>query len=358
MKKFILLGIFVITCLPEALSNSQIQQLYFECDGCTADEMRQEAASTWIAGRRAEAHVFNESNRQYMKFRVYKRIMGTGHETWTNITASPSTPNQSVMSSFLDLIDKKRALELAIKNKYVEITEDGEAVVHDVSELGSDSSGSSPKQNVINLEEALAHSVRTGDPLLPDRCSSPRPVSNHDYTAVKWLGMQNGKAALFDVITHGFELTSVGNMPEFFAANKKFFDALEATGARVAAQTGALLSVIGKDSNEIQVKTPDNGEMFVTLNFRGQGYAEITFAVDGNCNEIPLTEEDLYGEYIFTADNNPIYLENYISARFGTSFIGNFGSTSGGICGVKSINCSYTEGGDLLGCTRRCLSRN
>jgi hypothetical protein len=336
----ITLGIISFTKSAQAM-----QQYYFECNGCTNSQMQLKAAGKWIAGWRADAHVFNEEEKVYKKYRVYKQIMGQGEETWTNISASMTTPNQQILTAFENLVDSKRIALEAVKDVILIINSDGTFDVRNKNNYIQEK-----KYNETQAAQVVRSKAKEGEDDFPPGCTAPAIPSTADTSLlpIYYLTSAFGKAELFNDINNNFNQRSIGNWPKFFHDNKLFAEALAASDIPVAAQAGQLLRVFGKSADNIQVGTPDGGTMSVSLNFSNEK-AVITEAFDGNCNEIPLSTPETLIIFKFSQNNSVGQLEGWLGGM-GISINGSY---RGLVCRVRALTCSTLPSGSIK-CTRSC----
>lgn len=345
--KYVYITLITLVIISFTTQAQATQQYYFECNGCSDSQMKMKAASKWIAGWRADAHVFNEEDKIYKKYRVYKQVMGEGEEQWTNITASQAAPDQQLLTAFENLVDSKRIALEAIKDIIVVINPDGTFDVQNKDNY---------RQEKINDEIQLAQVVGSRENESQDDftagCTAPRIPSSADIslTPIHYLSNASGKSELFNDINENFNQRSLGNWPKFFDDNKVFAEALAASDIPVAAQAGQILRVFGKSLNNILVGTPDGGRMSVSLNF-ANSTGTITQAFDGNCNEIPLTAPETLTIFRFGENNSVGQLEGWLGGM-GINIHGSYGA-GGLVCRVRALTCSTLTNGSRQ-CTRSC----
>ncbi|MGB3727149.1 MAG: hypothetical protein WA981_15475 [Glaciecola sp.] len=319
------------------------QQFYFECNDCTDVQMQSKATSTWFGGYRADAHVFNEKDKIYKKYRLIKQTMGQGEEIWTNVVALPRTPNQHVLTAFNNLVDSKRVVAQAASQIIVVIRPDGNYDIEDRDVYYSEKKSRGKQTQSVSPTQDVGGA-------LPDSCIAPA-YAGSNLTAISFLESATGRAKLFEEINKTFEARSIGNWPKLLDDSKEFAEALEVLQIPVVSQAGSLLRIFAKTtSSGLVVATPDGGRMKVSLDFASET-ATIELALDGNCNEIPLSVPETHKIYEFTLNNNVNRLENWLQ-NMGMRISGSYG-TRGLICKVRTLSCSTPYNGQRT-CTREC----
>lgn len=312
-------------------------KLYFECDKCSVSQMQVKATSKWIIGDQAEAHVFNETDKLYKKYWVYKEVVTNESlieegEAFTKISASPRQPNETIKQAFESYIDSKRALVENIKDISVKLVSNDSVVLQQYASRNYTETTTQKNSDSSILE-----------------CKS-REVSGSERTAHDYIMSHYARTDLFNSITEEFNASGVGNMPEFIAKHDKLFNALEATGIPIVSQAGHTLSVIGRGSNAIEVLTADNGRMYVELNFKRKT-AKIDEAFDGDCNQIPTAPTDnIVGEFRFSTVSGATRMENLIMG-YGASITGSHNWLS---CELTGTSCWIHSNGQKS-CSRKCL---
>ena len=317
--------LLILFLAPAAMANNKF---YVECNGCSEGKMKVKAVSVRLIGSSGESHVFNEKDKIYRKYRIYKEtVTGPGNEpreTSVKTTAIQTSPNLAIKDAFEEYVDAKRIIDRNVEGMSLTLY----------------------ANDVVQMNTPLRSAYKaTSD----ERCTS-REVASDEKTAHDYIKSRSNREDLFDAVNQEFDSSGVGNMTEFFARHKKLFDTIAAAGISIGSNIGHTLSVIGANSNEIEILTPDNGRMFVALDFRRE-LATIQYASDGNCNEIPLNESaPMVGEYRFDSITGMNNMEELLGS-LGASFKGTY--LSGGFrCGQYVLTCSITNG--TRTCTRSC----
>lgn len=346
--KYTYLILFTLAIIGFCKSAEATQQYYFECNGCTSSQMQLKAASKWIAGWHADAHVFNEEDKIYKKYRVYKQAMGQGEETWTNITVSQAASNQQILTAFENLVDSKRIALEAVKDVIVIINSDGTFDVRNI-----DSYYQERIDNETQAAQVVGSREHESKDDFTEGCTAPLIPSIADITLtpIYYLTNASGKSELFNDINANFNARSIGNWPKFFDDNKLFAEALAASHIPVAAQAGQLLRVFGKSTTNILVGSPDGGRMSVSLDFLSKT-GKITQAFDGNCNEIPLSAPETLTIFRFSENNSVGQLEGWLGGM-GIPISGSYGGEL--VCRTRALTCSTLTSGSVQ-CTRSCAS--
>jgi hypothetical protein len=338
MKRLILLASFI---MGYAFTSSQAlasSGKMFDCNGCSSAQMKAKATQMWTSGNSADAHVFNETDGIYKKYWIYKETVAQGEEAWTQISASDRAPDPSINAAFQDMVIAKAQLKSSL---------DGQIFVYSNGGVQSDSEVNFHLTHALGTTNRLNVAFKLSGSSTPEICNGAQETAPTEKTAHDFLTDSTLRAQLFNDIRNEHDLQSVGNVTEFFVKNKTLFDAIAASGVPVYAQLGSTLGVIGADAGQLKIATVDGGFMLAEMDFRKETMV-ITFAKDGNCNEIPMNESEVkVVDFNFSSLTGGVRMENYIS-RFGV----NIPPSNLGVCPFWRLACSSTPG--LTTCTKYC----
>jgi hypothetical protein len=276
----ILLCIFLMPTAYAAYAAS-VKVESISCNGCSPIGMKRKAESGWLSRQYnyAYVHVFNETDLIYKKYKVNKVLID---DRISVLSATEITPDHSIESSFLSLVEAKKHALIYFKDKSYDI------------------SSSNLFLNRVNKSTTTCEAKEV----------SANDKTPHDY--IKSSSLR--KELYYKLISEITHSDPYGYIPIFLLKNTQFFSVLEGSSNGLVSNVGLVLSIL--DINDFGFNTVDGGRMKGTLDFKKETFI-ITSAYDGDCNELPLTGEGVIGEYSFTTNSGAEAMQSLIEMQGG-----------------------------------------
>ncbi|PAJ75615.1 hypothetical protein CJF42_04675 [Pseudoalteromonas sp. NBT06-2] len=313
MKKILSLSLFLMPSVYAADVD------VISCNGCTEYGMKMKAESGWFRNQISYAHVFDETNLIYKKYRLNKVYI---EDLVPTVEAVEVTPDSSIRSSFISLVEAKKQ---AINYLNFKVFNEDDLSMSNTS-MGFDSTSSTStecKAKSVSSDSKTAHSYIKSSALRRDLFN--RFVTNisssdpYDYVGVYAL------------------------------KSTQFIGVMANSSNGVVSMVGSVLNVL--NPNDLGFNTVDGGRMGGYLDFKNNTFV-MTSAYDGDCNDLPLNDKDVNGEYSFTTNSGAESMSGLLQ-MYGGSF--NFGPVA--MCVKYVATCTGIRGQNFV-CTSTCVKRN
>jgi hypothetical protein len=278
-------------------SLSNAKTFVYSCDGCSSVRMKDKAQMAG-AVRSGYAHVFNETDRIYKKYRL--RIVHI-EDFIPDVVASEMGSDMNILNAFNSLIDAK--------NRDLQILES-----IDFSLVGNNLEPLEQNRSFSNLaEKKRATRQQKSDSNTDELCVS-KPTLPNDKLAHDYIKSSTLRRTLFYKINQQINsMDPTGGSITTVMEHQNFITVVQDSSNGVVSTIGDVLGYL--ELRKMTLHTVDGGFIKGRLNYSTNSF-DIHVATDGDCNDLPLVGDDLLGEYDFTQADLAARFDN-LTAHFG-----------------------------------------
>ncbi len=315
MKKTLLLPILFLAPSVYATDVSVIS-----CNGCTDYGMKMKAESGWFRNQTSYAHVFDETNLVYKKYRLNKVFI---EDLVSSVEAIELTPDTSIKQSFIELAEAKKNAVQYLRSKVF-------------------------NEDDLSLSNDQNRSYTTTNSSTTD-CKA-KNVSSNSKTAHSYIKSSALRRDLFNrFVTNVTTSYPYGEIGIYALKSTQFIGVMTNSSNGIVSMIGSVLNIL--NPNDLGFNTVDGGRMSGYLDFKNNTFM-MTSAYDGDCNDLPLNDKGINGDYTFTTDKSAELMADLLKMH-GGSF--NFRPIN--LCIKYAATCTGIHG-QKFACTSTCVQRN